>query len=380
MKILFVSSYYLPYVSGLTIHAQRLAEGLVKRKHYCTIITNNHTGKLKSEETVNGVKILRSNPLFRLSRGFISYAIIRLFINHCRLHNRIVLHLPMPEAFLFAFIAGIFRKPVYLIYHANLNLPSWSIFGRVVEVGVFINHMMAGLLASKIIAYSQDYADYANFLKLFRAKVKVITPPVTISQPDLKATNNWKKELGLEGSTIVGFAGRFAEEKGGDILIECLPFLKKNINNVKLVFAGEANLTYEDFYRRKKTLIDSYRNDIVFIGLVPPMKMNNFYAMCDVLALPSRAECFGLVQAEAMLCGTPVVAFDIPGGRVPITLTGMGLLAEPYRAVNFAEKLSEVIQNRNKYHVELAQIRKIFNIEKTLDEYEKTIMGASNKN
>ena len=38
----------------------------------------------------------------------------------------------------------------------------------------------------------------------------------------------------------------------------------------------------------------------------------------------NSTESFGLVQVEAMLCGTPVVASDLPGVRQPVRMTGMG--------------------------------------------------------
>ena len=51
--------------------------------------------------------------------------------------------------------------------------------------------------------------------------------------------------------------------------------------------------------------------------------MANFYAACDLLALP-KPKCLALVQVEAMLCGTPVVMTDTPGGRVRLQITGDG--------------------------------------------------------
>lgn len=372
MKILFVSSYYLPYVSGLTIHAQRLAEGLAKKKHRITVLTNAHLSGLSKCENLNNILIKRARPLFRFSRGFVSPNLIFLFLKSLPESGIVVLHLPMPEAFIFAPIAKIFRKKIILIYHADLNLPSWSVFGKLIENIVWLNHCLAGIFSDNIVAYSSDYASFSRFLKVFKSKTVRIFPPVTMEIPDKKTAQQQKDGLGLSGAKIIGFAGRFAEEKGGDILIESIPYLAKKIKNVKIVFAGEENLAYEDFYRRKKDLIGKYKDQILFLGLVAPKDMPEFFAMCDVLALPSRAECFGLVQVEAMLCGTPVVAFDIPGGRVPVLETGMGELAKKYDRKDFADKLTKVLNNKERYFRNRKEIEDVFSFERTIERYEET--------
>ncbi len=377
MKILFVSSYYLPYVSGLTIHALRLAEGLAKKKHQITVLTNAHAPLLSKEELLNNVMVKRVKPLFKLSRGFISPNIFFLFLKLLLKNEVVVLHLPLPEAFIFSPIAKMLGKKIFLIYHANLNLPSWSFSSKIIENLVLLNHCVAGIFANKIVAYSQDYSNFATFLRIFKKKIVTIFPPVIMRVPDQKVAKQQKDCLGLRNAKIVGFAGRFVEEKGGDILIGSLGFLIDSIPDVKLVFAGGTNLAYEDFYERKKDLIDEHKSRIIFLGLVPPEGMPEFYAMCDVLALPSRAECFGLVQVEAMLCGTPVVSFDIPGGRVPINLTGMGEIARKYDRRDFARKIIKIIKHRKQYRKDREEIGKIFSCEDTIKEYEQLFFGKS---
>ena len=47
--------------------------------------------------------------------------------------------------------------------------------------------------------------------------------------------------------------------------------------------------------------------------------------------LPSlnSTESWGIVQVESMSCGTPVVATDLPGVRMPVKMTGMGRIVPP---------------------------------------------------
>ena len=104
--------------------------------------------------------------------------------------------------------------------------------------------------------------------------------------------------------------------------------------------------------------------------------MANFYAACDVLVLPSDTECFALVQVEAMMCGTPVVMTDTPGGRVPVTETKMGKLVPRGNHEAIAEAVIEILQNPDTYHYTRAEIETIFNFDETVRRYEKHLQGA----
>jgi glycosyltransferase involved in cell wall biosynthesis len=70
-----------------------------------------------------------------------------------------------------------------------------------------------------------------------------------------------------------------------------------------------------------------------------------------VVVLPSlnRTESFGMVQVEAMICGTPVIASDLPGVRVPILQTGSGLLVEPADTEALTSSLIKILQDPQEY-------------------------------
>ena len=84
--------------------------------------------------------------------------------------------------------------------------------------------------------------------------------------------------------------------------------------------------------------------------------------------------CFGLVQVESMLLGTPVVSSDLPGVRIPIQTTGMGLIAPPGDIQAFADAVIEVVENRSAYCRDRSCISQRFSLERTLSEYEKLLL------
>lgn len=370
-KILFVTDYYLPYISGITVYAKNLLEELSKRKYSVLVLTNKHKKDLLTQESIGKIEVLRAKPLFRLSRGFVSPG---LFFDFIKMINKVdvcILNLPMPESFVFSPIAKLMGKKVILIYQANLNLPSWSIFSRLIESIVLINHIIAGFFADKIITSSKEYQLFAKYLKFFRYKQEIVTPPIKINKPNLIKSREWKSKLNLQKYFLIGFAGRFAEEKGGDILIEVASIINKKMKNFKIVFAGETNLSYENFFERNKDVIEKICDKIMFLGNVPFSDMPEFYAMIDVLAITSRADCFPAVEVEAMLCGCPVVIFDIPGGSVPVKMSKMGEIVPRYDREMFAQKILDILNNRKKYCQSREKIEEIFNYQKTLLSYEK---------
>ncbi|MGH7327765.1 MAG: glycosyltransferase, partial [Polyangiaceae bacterium] len=63
-----------------------------------------------------------------------------------------------------------------------------------------------------------------------------------------------------------------------------------------------------------------------FLGHVPRERLPELYASCDAFVFPSVTETQGLVLAEALVCGLPVVAVDTPQTRE--VLAGAGILVE----------------------------------------------------
>ena len=121
--------------------------------------------------------------------------------------------------------------------------------------------------------------------------------------------------------------------------------------------------------------------DVVAVGLSGSFPALNIctYAACDVLVLPSVnfTETFGLVQVEAMLCGTPVVASDLPGVREAIRVTGMGRIAPPRKPECLTDAIIDVISNRSRYVRPRDEIAARFRIDATVDAYERVYRGEA---
>ncbi|MBA3470276.1 MAG: glycosyltransferase [Herpetosiphonaceae bacterium] len=370
MKIIASLTYYYPHWTGLTAYAKRIAEGLVARGHEVTVLTTQHSDDLALDEYHNGVRIVRVKPVARLSRGVISPDFPAVAHRLIRESDVAQIHTPLLESSLIAGLCRYHDVPLLFTHHGDLVMPEGG-FNQTVE-RIMVAQMTAALgLSSRITTHSQDYGENSDFLWPFANKLRFIYPPAEIPEPQPEVVAAWRAELGLTDKKLVGFAGRFVEEKGFDYLLQAIPLVIEQMPEAHFIYAGEHKVVYEDFYGKCKPLIDRYAEHITFVGLIlDPQKLANFYAMADVFALPSRTDCFPSVQIEALLCGTPLVTASIPGAREVVRVTGMGLLVEPHNPQTLADGLVKLLPDPAAYCKPQSAIRSIFSMERTIDEYE----------
>ena len=88
-----------------------------------------------------------------------------------------------------------------------------------------------------------------------------------------------------------------------------------------------------------------------------PEQMAEAYRSADILLFPAKAETFGMVLAEALACGTPVIANQSPASREIITPTD-GLLADFSSPESVVSAISSILEYPGKYNPESKDIKK----------------------
>ncbi len=374
MKVLIVLTYYRPHVSGLTIYAERLAQGLARRGHQVTVMTSRYDRSLPLEEVRDGVRVVRVPVAFRISKGVIMPTFGFLATRLVREHDVVSLHLPQFDAAGVAARARLMGKPSTLTYHCDLKLPPGP-FNRFVNLVVHGMNHLAGLLAHRIIAYTEDFAAHSPYLSRFAHKVEVIPPPVELPPVPVDSVRAFASRHSLNGcGPVIGMAARLAAEKGVEVLLEALPRVLEVYPDARVLFAGQyQNVLGEEAYaRRLAPLFEQYRDRWTFLGVLGPQEMAAFYPNLDVLVVPSlnSTESFGLVQVEAMLCGTPSIASDLPGVRQPVLQTGMGEVVPIGDARALAEAILRVVSQRARYVRPRQEIASRWSTDRTAAEYE----------
>jgi glycosyltransferase involved in cell wall biosynthesis len=146
-------------------------------------------------------------------------------------------------------------------------------------------------------------------------------------------------ELGLPGdAVVVGFAARLERRKGLLDLMNAWPVVAKSASNAHLVIAGKG----ADEARARTLIGDAprvhwlgYRSDVPAV-----------LRALDIAVVPSHWEGFGLIAAEAMLAGVPVVAARASSLPEIVTDGEHGRLVPPYNPEALAAAILELVRDR----------------------------------
>jgi glycosyltransferase involved in cell wall biosynthesis len=234
---------------------------------------------------------------------------------------------------------------------------------------------LAGLLAERVVAYTQDFADHSPFLRTFRRKIEVIPPPVDLPEVGPGAAAAFARMHDLDGrGPVIGMVARLAAEKGVEVLFQALPDVLASLPEARVLFAGQyRNVLGEEAYaRRLEPLFREHEERWQFLGVLNPTQLAALYPNLACIVVPSlnSTESFGLVQVEAMLCGTPSIASDLPGVRQPVNQTGMGEIVPIGDAQALAEAIVRVVGDRARYVRPREEIAERWNTGRTVAGYE----------
>lgn len=373
MRVLVTLAFYRPHWTGLTNVAAGLAEGLAARGHEVTVLAAHHDRSLPREEVVEGVRVVRVPTAGRLSRTMVmpGYpgALARLAAEHDVIH----LHTPMAEAALVAAVARRRRVPLVVTHQGDVVMPPGPA-NQAVQRAMEVTLRATLRSADEVLTLGEDYARGSPFLRSLDRPVGAVHPPVAIPRPRPDEVAAWRAALGLDGRPVVGFAGRFVAEKGFDVLLAAVPAIAAEIPGVHLLFAGETDVAYEDHYARCRPLLAAAAPHLTEIGLLRDrQRLADFYALCDLFVLPSRSDCFAAVQVEALRCGTPVVACDVPGAREVVTRTGMGWLAPPEDPTALAAAVVAALRHPDPPAPTPAAVDRVYAAEAAVDRYEELL-------
>jgi glycosyltransferase involved in cell wall biosynthesis len=356
MRILIVLTYYKPYKSGLTIYASRQAEALAAFGHDVTVLTSQYEPDLPVNEQDHGVKIIRLPVAFRFSKGVIMPQMPIKAWEWIGKSDIVNLHLPQADAALIAFFAKLKGKPVVSTYHCDLEMPKGWINKLAGWGANFANHISARL-SDAVVHNTRDFAENSKFLRKYLNNLTVIQPPIQVENVNQQEVDQFVAKFQLDRShPLIGMVSRLAAEKGVEYLVEALPEILKSFPDAKVVFVGNfENVIGEQQYKAKiMPMIQVLGERWQFLGILSESEKAAFFEICDVLVLPSinSTESFGMVQVEAMTCGTPVVATDLPGVRHPVRSTGMGKIVPIKDSHALAEGIINVLGSSHSYKTE----------------------------
>lgn len=198
----------------------------------------------------------------------------------------------------------------------------------------------------RIIAISESTAQSLfSWQPWLKDRISVIPNGIDLSMFDIPDAliNRKRVELGVnDGTKIILYAGRLVKEKGADVLIRAVDFLKASEEGMdwRLFIAGDGP-ERDDLAGLCSTL--NLGDRVQFLG--NRSDVPELMAASDLVVLPSRWEGLPLSLLEAMAAGKPVVACQVGGVSEVIRDGKEGFLVPPEAPEAFKIAIQKLLNN-----------------------------------
>jgi len=342
MKIAQIVCAYPPYTGGIGNSAYRFYE-LLNDKHE---ITNFTPDNLK--------------PLWRRGHG----AILPQLLWKLRKFDYLYLHYPFFGTAEIIWLFKIFFSRPKLIIHYHMDVQNISAANKFLSIPSLLIRKSLFKQAEKIVTASLDYvknSQIKNFYQSYPEKFQEIPfgidlnkfEPNPIGQPSpnnlvakVKNIVRHINDLFIKKDRLdlifIGGLDKAHYFKGVNILLNSLPSLDQRRWNLKIVGEGNLKVDYQNLSARL-----NLENRVEFVGKLSDKEMIKALQNSDLLVLPSinNNEAFGLVLIEALACGVPVIASDLPGVRSVFEDKREGLLVVPGSVEDLNRKLEFILKN-----------------------------------
>jgi len=344
VNICLVTLDFRPHrTSGHAIYGELLADGLHAAGHRVTVVASRR-GDAPPSETTGGIRVFRA-PIgatdwigfaFRSARkvaelkqgtGFdvvhfldlhFAYAyrgkcvatLVQPFRQRLQARGNVPYYHSVPNL--------AFRYAYYTL--ASLTLERWG-----------------AARARLILATSQAVRDaYIHDYPAEAERVVVVPLGIDVGRYRYRDNRDLRARLGLAGKRILLYVGFSTPRKGLEYLEHALDEMR---SDCRLLIVGKWEAGYRDRFRR--SLSPRSQEKVIEVGYVPDEMMPSYYSLADVFVLPSLLEGFGLPLAEAMACGTPIVATDV--GSIPEVVGDAGLLVPAMDSQALAGALQKLL-------------------------------------
>lgn len=239
-----------------------------------------------------------------------------------------ILHFHQAE-FSFPFFSYHVRKPKILHLH-GLRLSYYERYR--------FSRFLLKTAADIYLSLSQQMTRDLTTLGIPKEKI--------VSYPNAVDTQVFRPEKDRLENTIL-YVGRITPDKGLDVLLRSLEYVKKPI---RLLIAGPIDRHNDsNFY---ESVIGLMRNEnskskhtIEYLGKVSKQTLMHLYQTATAFVLPSLYEPFAVVILEAMACGTPLIATSVGGVPEIVRSHENGILVPPSDRIRLAEAIDYLMEN-----------------------------------
>lgn len=178
-------------------------------------------------------------------------------------------------------------------------------------------------------------------------RIEIIPPGINEGLRD-KVDFNVYEQYGHQDKNIILSVGRICYGKGINITIQALSMVVKKYPNTILAITGSDFGDKADFLKLAKKL--NVADKILWLGEIKEPILSSAYQYATIFCLPTNYEAFGIVFAEAMANGLPIVATDFSAVPYVVPKDKAGFLVPRNDPKATANALGKLIENRELAH------------------------------
>ncbi|HBG25519.1 MAG: hypothetical protein A2Y10_05305 [Planctomycetes bacterium GWF2_41_51] len=338
MNILMMTNTYLPHVGGVANSVSLYTSELRKLGHHVMVVSPRFEGDLQDEKDVIRIPAIQH---FNGSDFSVILPIPGFLDAHLKDFKPDIVHSHHPF-----FVGGIAvriatKYNVPLVFTQHTRYEHYAHYaGYIPRMKQFLINLSTGYanMCDVVIAPSESFAQILKDRGV-TVPIEVIATGVNIEKFRIGDGRKIRKQLNIpEYAFVAGFTGRLEQEKNLEFLSKAVAmFLHQNSKAHFLVVgygAVEESLK-EIFY------VEGLRDRVHFAGKLTGNDLIDAYHSMDVFVFSSKTETQGMVLAEAMAAGVPVIAIDAAGVREVVKDGFNGHLITNENIEYFAWVLSE---------------------------------------
>ncbi len=347
MRVLQLGKFY-PVRGGVEKVMYDLMVGLSERGIDCDMLCAIHERKSRTVEINSHARLMGCASWAKIAATMISPRMIFTLMKVCRDYDIIHIHHPDPMACLALFCSG-YRGKVVLHWHSDIQKQKTLLR--------LYRPLQNWLLrrAGRIVGTTPVYLKESPYLQEVQPKTVCVPIGIEPVRPSQEAVAALRQKYA--GKKIVFSLGRLVHYKGFRYLVEA----GKYLDDTYVILIGGTGLLEQELQHQIVAM--GLQGKVELLGRISEEDLPAYYGACDVFCLSSvqKTEAFGIVQIEAMSCGKPVVATNIPSSGVAwVNVHGeSGLNVTPGNAVELAEAIRRITEREEVYrqYAENARLR-----------------------
>jgi len=285
-----------PEAGGAEIHLHEIFKRIARNGHQVTLITSKYKG-CKKEETIEGIRVVRIGTKFTFFLFVFLYYITKLRGRDFDFVIDDISKIPI-------FSPLYVKKPLIAIIH---HLHGKTLFKELpffVAVFASLCERLVPLVYKKIpiITVSESTKRELILKGLPKNNIKIVYNGINhnLFKPGTKSEN-----------PLIIYVGRVKRYKQLEDLIKAFKIIKENGKNTELIIAGKGDHHEELEELVKKLNIDS--NSVRIYRNITEQEKIDILQRGWIYVTTSMKEGWGLSIIEANACGTPAIAYKIPG-------------------------------------------------------------------